>query len=49
MEDARKILFPTKDMAEEVAEMIGCSGSHARKIDTGDTYYMPCETHPENE
>ena len=22
MEDARKILFPTKDMAEEVAEMI---------------------------
>ena len=46
MEDARKILFPTKDMAEEVAEMIGCSGSHEHKIDTGESYWMPCDTHP---
>ena len=44
--DVRKILFPTKEMAEEVAEMIGCKGSHAHETDQG-TYYMPCETHPE--
>ena len=49
MEDARKILFPTKEMAEEVAEMLGCSGSHEHKVDTGESYWMPCETHPENE
>ena len=45
-EDARKILFPTKEMAEQVAEMLGCSGSHEHKIDTGESYWMPCETHP---
>ena len=49
MEDASKILFPTKEMAEEVAEMLGCSGSHEHKIDTGESYWMPCETHPTDE
>ena len=44
--DVRKILFPTKEMAEEVAEMIGCKGSHPHETEQG-TYYMPCETHPE--
>ena len=48
-EDAKKILFPTKEMAEQVAEMLGCSGSHEHKIDTGESYWMPCETHPTNE
>ncbi len=49
MEDIRKILFPTKEMAEEVAKMIGCSGSHPHETVDQGTYYMPCETHPENE
>jgi len=48
-EDAKKILFPTKEMAEQVAEMLGCSGSHEHKIDTGESYWMTCETHPTNE
>jgi hypothetical protein len=46
LEDARKILFPTKEMAEEVAKMIGCEGSHEHKVDTGDSYWMPCSEHP---
>ena len=46
MEDVRKILFPTKEMAEEVAEMINCTGSHEHKLESGETYWMPCETHP---
>ncbi len=45
-DNIRKILFPTKEMAEEVAEMLGCSGSHEHKIDTGESYWMPCDTHP---
>lgn len=49
MEDARRILFPTKEMAEQVAEMLGCSGSHEHKVDTGDSYWMPCSQHPTDE
>ena len=45
----RRILFPEKEMAEQYATLIGCEGSHEHKADDGNTYYMPCETHPENE
>ena len=45
-DDARKILFPTQEMAEEYAEMIGCSGSHPHETKDQGTYYMPCKTHP---
>lgn len=45
----RRILFPEKEMAEQYATLIGCQGSHEHKADDGNTYYMPCETHPENE
>ena len=43
----KKILFPTKEMAEEYATLIGCTGSHSHKADDGNTYYMPCLKHPE--
>ena len=45
-DDARKILFPTQDMAEEYAKMIGCEGSHPHETKDQGTYYMPCKTHP---
>jgi len=48
MDDIRWTLFPSKELAEKVAIMIGCSGSHPHEVD-GKTYYMPCETHPEGE
>tara|TARA_R110002167_G_scaffold117492_5_gene293521 strand:- start:4778 stop:5608 length:831 start_codon:yes stop_codon:yes gene_type:complete len=41
------ILFPTKEMAEMYAELIGLKGSHPHKIDTGETYHMPGDLHPE--
>jgi hypothetical protein len=44
--DVRKILFPTKEMAEEVARMIGCEGSHPHETKDQGTYYMPCNQHP---
>ena len=44
--DARKILFPTEEMAEEYAKMIGCSGSHAHETKDQGTYFMPCKSHP---
>ena len=44
--DARKILFPTEEMAEEYAKMIGCEGSHPHETKDQGTYYMPCKTHP---
>ena len=44
--DARKILFPTQEMAEEYAKMIGCEGSHPHETKDQGTYYMPCKTHP---
>ena len=44
--DARKILFPTQDMAEEYAKMIGCEGSHPHETKDQGTYFMPCKTHP---
>ena len=45
----RRILFPEKEMAEQYATLIGCQGSHEHKADDGNSYWMPCETHPENE
>ena len=44
--DARKIMFPTQEMAEEYAKMIGCSGSHPHETKDQGTYFMPCKTHP---
>ena len=44
-EVGRKILFPTQEMAEDYAQMIGCEGSHPHETDQG-TYYMACKTHP---
>jgi len=45
----RRILFPEKEMAEQYATLIGCEGSHEHKADDGNSYWMPCATHPENE
>ena len=45
----RRILFPEKEMAEQYATLIGCQGSHSHTADDGNTYYMPCLKHPENE
>jgi len=46
MDDIQWTLFPSKELAEKVAIMIGCTGSHPHEV--GDkTYWMPCETHPE--
>lgn len=39
--------FPTQKEAEDYAIKIGCKGSHEHTID-GRTFYMPCETHPED-
>ena len=44
--EERMILFPTQDMAEGYATLIGCEGSHEHKLEDGTVYYMPCETHP---
>ena len=49
MDDIRWTLFPSKELAEKVAIMIGCSGSHPHTLENGKTYWMPCETHPEGE
>ena len=46
--DPRKILFPTQEMAEEFAKMLGCEGSHPHETKDQGTYYMPCKTHPMN-
>ena len=46
--DPRKILFPTQEMAEEFAKMLGCEGSHPHETVDQGTYYMPCKTHPMN-
>jgi hypothetical protein len=48
LNDVRKIMFPTEEMAEEFAEMIGCSGSHPHETVDQGTYYMPCKTHPKD-
>ena len=45
MNDASRILFPTKEMAEEVAKMLGMDGTHEHTIDTGEIYYMPATMH----
>ncbi len=49
LEYPRRILFPEKEMAEQYATLIGCEGSHEHKADDGNSYWMPCATHPENE
>jgi len=46
MDDISWTLFPSKELAEKVAVMIGCTGSHEHEVN-GKKYYMPCETHPE--
>jgi len=45
--DHELILFPTKEMAERVSKLLGCEGSHEHKLESGETYYMPCEKHME--
>lgn len=45
----RRILFPEKEMAEQYALLIGCEGSHPHTADDGNTYYMPCLTHPQTD
>ena len=39
-------MFPTQEMAEEFAKMLGCEGSHPHETKDQGTYYMPCKTHP---
>ena len=40
LNDVRKIMFPTEEMAEEFAEMIGCEGSHPHEtVDQGCLLY----------
>lgn len=46
-DDIKWTLFPSKEMAEQVATMIGCQGSHPHKLEDGKTYWMPCDSHPE--
>ena len=36
-----------KEMAERVAKLLGCEGSHEHKLESGEIYYMPCAQHPE--
>jgi len=45
--DHELILFPKKEMAERVAKLLGCTGSHEHKLESGEIYYMPCKSHPE--
>ena len=45
--DHELILFPRKEMAERVAKLLGCEGSHEHKLESGEIYYMPCAQHPE--
>ena len=45
--DHELILFPRKEMAERVAKLLGCTGAHEHKLESGEIYWMPCETHPE--
>ena len=47
MDDIKWTLFPSKEMAEKVAEAIGCQGSHPHKLEDGQTFWMPCDSHPE--
>ena len=45
--DHELILFPKKEMAERVAKLLGCEGSHEHTLESGEVYYMPCAKHPE--
>ena len=45
-EEGKRILFPTQEMAEDYAKMIGCEGSHPHETVDQGTYYMACKTHP---
>lgn len=44
--EERIILFPTQDMAEMYAEVLGCEGSHEHKLEDGTSYWMACNEHP---
>ena len=37
--------FETKEMAESMAEAMGCSGSHEHEEEDGKIWFMPCENH----
>ncbi len=39
-----RLAYSTKDMAEKIAEDIGCKGTHEHEFE-GKTWYMPCEKH----
>ena len=45
--DHELILFPKKEMADRVAKLLGCEGSHEHALESGEIYYMPCAKHPE--
>lgn len=44
MPGAAQLLYPEEEMAEEVSEMMGISGSHTHDLD-GSEWYMPGESH----
>ena len=39
-----RLAYSSKDMAEKIAEDIGCKGTHEHEFE-GKTWYMPCEKH----
>lgn len=39
-----RLAYSTKEMAEQMAEDLGCTGHHVHEID-GTDWYMPCEFH----
>ena len=47
--EERMILFPTQELAEQYAIVLGCQGSHEHKLEDGTSYWMACETHPSND
>ncbi len=45
--DAQLAYFRTEEEAEEYAEFLGCTGTHAHDMN-GTTYYMACSNHDRN-
>lgn len=39
-----RLAYSTKEMAEQIAEDLGCQGHHIHEIE-GQEWFMPCETH----
>ena len=39
-----RLAYSTKEMAEQMAEDLGCTGFHVHEIE-GTNWYMPCEFH----